>query len=87
MLSPFLLDFEAKEYMREDLARLLPIVRELAAEFADVYVDLDEAFTRALPEQPEPHFYSGDGVHPNANGAAFIGDLYVEAIKPLLKSL
>ncbi len=87
MLSPYILDCEDKQSMREDLGRVLPIVRGLAKEFADVYVDLDEEFAKALPVQPEPMFYSGDGVHPNANGAEFIGNLYAEALKPLLKSL
>ena len=87
MLSPYILDCEDKEPMREDLARLLPIVRGLAKEFADIYVDLDEEFAKALPNQPEPMFYSGDGVHPNANGAEFIGNLYAEALKPLIERL
>ena len=87
MLSPYLLDSEKIDHMREDLVRLLAIVRPLAEEFADVYIDLEEEFAKALPNQPEPLFYSGDGVHPNANGAAFIGRLYAEAVAPLLKSL
>ena len=85
ILAPFLLDKEPFEGMREDLKRALPIVRELAEEFADVYVPLDELFEKALPEQPEPLYYSGDGVHPNLNGRAFIGKAYAEAIKPLIE--
>ena len=85
MLSPYLLDCDDKQLMREDLKTVLPIVKKLADEFADVYVPLDEKFAEALKTQPEPKFYSGDGVHPNQNGAAFIGKLYAEAIKPLLK--
>ena len=87
MLSPYILDCEDKEPMREDLQRLLPIVRALAKEFADVYVDLDVEFAKALPVQPEPKFYSADGVHPNQNGAEFIGDLYAKALTPLVKGL
>ena len=87
MLSPYLLDCEDKETMREDLPSVLKIIRDLAEEFADVYVDLEEEFAKALPNQPEPKFYSRDGVHPNENGARFIGGLYAEALKPLLKSL
>ncbi len=85
MLSPYLLDCDDKEAMREDLKTVLPIVKKLADEFADVYVPLDEKFAEAIKTHPEPKFYSGDGVHPNQNGAAFIGKLYAEAIKPLLK--
>ena len=85
MLQPFLLDAPEKAHMRADLDKILPIVDALAEEFADVYVRLDEAFAEALKTQPEPKFYSADGVHPNQNGAAFIGNLYAEAVEKLLK--
>ncbi len=86
ILSPFLLDNEEKEAWRPELDRLLPIVRSLADEFADAYIPLDEIFAKALPEQPEPQYYSADGVHPNQNGSAFIGKHYFEAIAPLIES-
>lgn len=85
MLSPYLLDCDDKDAIREDLKTVLPIVRKLADEFADVYVPLDEKFDEALKTQPEPKYYSGDGVHPNQNGAAFIGKLYAEAVQSLIK--
>ena len=84
MLAPYLLDCEDKPLMREDLKTLLPIVRKLAKEFADVYIPLDEKFDEAMKTQPEPKFYSADGVHPNQNGAEFIGKLYAEAVETLL---
>lgn len=84
ILSPYVLDAEDKAYLREDLKTVLPIVRELAEEFADVYVPLDEKFDEALLTQPSPRYYSGDGVHPNENGSKFIGKLYAEAIEKLL---
>ncbi|MBE6546532.1 MAG: GDSL family lipase [Ruminococcaceae bacterium] len=87
MLSPYLLDCDKVDHMREDLKTVLPIVRKLAEEFADVYIPLDELFEEALKTQPEPLFYSADGVHPNANGAAFIGKHYAEAVKPLIERL
>lgn len=87
MLSPYLLDAEPKEGMRDDLARALPIIRKLADEFADVYVPLDKHFEEALKTAPEALYYSADGVHPNENGRKFIGELYAEAIKPLIESL
>lgn len=86
MLSPFLLDNEEKETWRPEVERLLPIVRSLAAEFADAYVPLDKLFEDALKAQPEPQYYSADGVHPNANGAEFIGKHYFNAIAPLIES-
>ena len=85
MLAPFLLDAEPFEGMREDLNRILPTVRALADEYADVYIPLDELFAEALKVQPEPLYYSGDGVHPNENGRMFIGKHYAEAVKPILE--
>lgn len=87
ILAPFLLDTMPHKGMREDLARILPIVRALAEEFADVYIPLDKYFEEALKTQPEPLYYSGDGVHPNDNGRMFIGKLYAEALSPLIKQL
>jgi lysophospholipase L1-like esterase len=86
MIAPYLLDFEGKQYMREDLNRILPIIRTLAEEYADVYIPLDEEFAKAVPTK-EPLYYSGDGVHPNENGAEFIGRLYAEALRPLIEQL
>lgn len=84
ILSPYLLDCDDKDAIREDLKTVLPIVRKLAEEYADVYVPLDEYFEEAMKTMPEPRYYSADGVHPNQNGAAFIGKLYAEAIEAIL---
>ena len=84
ILSPYILDCEGKDAMREDLKSILPIVRRLADEYADVYVPIDEYFDEAMKTMPEPMYYSKDGVHPNENGAAFIGKKYAEAIEAIL---
>ncbi len=87
MLAPYVLDAEDKGYLRSDLVSVSPIIRRLAEEFADVFIPLDEYFAEALKTQPEPLHYSADGVHPNQNGAAFIGARYAEAVEPLIKQL
>ena len=87
MLEPFLLDCEEKEDWRPEVERVITIVRELAKEFADAYIPLNDLFQEALKTQPEPQFYSADGVHPNDNGRAFIGKHYFEAIAPVIESL
>ena len=84
ILSPYLLDCEGKDQMREDLKNVLPIIKKLADEYADVYVPLNEYFEEAMKTMPTPRFYSNDGVHPNTIGAAFIGERYAEAIKNIL---
>lgn len=84
ILSPFLLDNAEKESWRAELDTILPIVRSLAEEYADAFIPLDKHFEEALKTQPEPCHYSPDGVHPNENGAKFIAELYVKAIKDLI---
>ena len=84
ILSPYVLDCDDKDEMREDLKTVLPIIRSLAAEYADAYVPLDELFAQALKTAPEKLYYSKDGVHPNENGARFIGKIYADAIEALL---
>ena len=84
VLAPYLLDCANVDNMRDDLVRVLAIVRKLADEFADAYVPLDILFEDALKTQPEPLYYSGDGVHPNQNGAAFIGKHLVDALAKLI---
>ena len=83
ILSPYVLDAEDKAHMKADLETVLPIIRDLAREYADVYIPLDELFEQAMKTQPAPMFYSDDGVHPNENGSKFIGECYARAVKDL----
>ena len=83
MLSPYILDAENKAHMKEALKTVLPIIRELATEYADAYIPLDELFEDAIKTQPYPMYYSNDGIHPNENGAKFIGECYARAVKDL----
>ena len=85
MMTPFVLDADDKDWLKEDLEKIKPIIHSLAEEFADEYIRLDLHFEEALKTQPEPKYYSVDGVHPNENGRQFIGKLYTEAVEKLLK--
>ena len=89
ILVPFVLDYddEMRQHIREELPSVQRIAYKLAEEFADVCVPLNKLFSEALPSQPEPRHYSGDGVHPNANGAAFIGEHYAKYIAPIIDGL
>lgn len=84
ILSPYVLDANDKDNMKEDLKTVLPIIRKLASEYADVYVPLDELFSESLTKQPVPMYYSPDGVHPNENGSKFIAEHYAKAIEKIL---
>ena len=84
ILAPYVLDAPDKDHMKKDLETVLPIIRNLALEYADEYVPLDKLFEEAIKFQPERGYYSPDGVHPNDNGAKFIAEHYVKAIEKIL---
>ena len=83
ILSPYVLDAADKVSMKNDLSTVLPIIRRLADEYADLYIPLDELFEEAMTTQPVPMYYSADGVHPNDNGARFIGECYARTVNKL----
>ena len=84
MLSPFSLDAPATQCMKADLNKVIAIIRSLAEEYADAYIPLNELFDEAMKTQPQPLFYSNDGVHPNENGIKLIAEHYAQTIKELL---
>ena len=84
LISPFLLYSPNKAHMREEVDRVIAIVKRLADEFADIYLPMDAHFASVSPSGREFDFYSGDGVHPNQNGACLIGEHYLHAIAPLI---
>ncbi len=86
MLEPFLLYAPDKEYFRADLNSKIDIVRKLAKEFADFYIPLDGFFASASIGKDNLH-WSEDGVHPNDNGAEFIGDVYANAINIIIDEM
>jgi lysophospholipase L1-like esterase len=83
ILAPYVLDADVTSHMKNDLATVLPIIKKLADEYADVYIPLNELFEDAISKQPAPLYYSTDGVHPNENGAKFIGECYAHAVEKL----
>ena len=87
MIAPYILDCDDKDQMREDLAKILTIIKSLAEEFADVYIPLNQLFEESLKIQPHAQYYSEDGVHPNPEGAEFIGKQYFDAVSPMLKKM
>lgn len=80
ILEPFVLPTSADRLKwREDLDPKIQIVRQLAAEYADVYIPLD-GLLNAAAIMKTPHYWAGDGVHPTAAGHAFIADQLLTAI-------
>ena len=86
MIEPYLLSAEDKTSFRPEFSRKVEIVRALAREFADAYLPLDGLLAEACIFNP-PTYFSPDGVHPNADGACFIGEKYLERISPLIEQL
>ncbi len=84
MLEPYLLRNEpGKDGWRADLDPKINAVRRLALEFADAYVATDGIMAAASVEE-SPTYWSGDGVHPNDEGAMLIATHYIGAITPWL---
>ncbi|MBR2731863.1 MAG: GDSL family lipase [Clostridia bacterium] len=83
MIEQFLLPVEDKAFFREDLNGKIDVTRKLARAYADAYLPLDGLLAKACVGQ-SPYHWSDDGVHPNADGSAFIGRLCADAIAELL---
>ena len=85
MLQPYT-EGEKQAHMRADVERLKLIVNSLADEYADAYIKLDDLM-HADENYGKPDYFTPDGVHPNATGAAFIAKLYVEAVSPMIDEI
>ena len=83
MIEQFLLPVKDKAFFREDLNGKIDVTRKLARAYADAYLPLDGLLAKACVGQ-SPYHWSDDGVHPNADGSAFIGRLCADAIAELL---
>ena len=84
MMTPYILDHPDVQHMRSEVDAINVFIKELAAKYADAFVPLDELFDEAMKTQPQPLYYSADGVHPNENGAKFIAKHYAEAMSKLI---
>ena len=82
MIQPFLLETvdPAKQELCEELARKQAIIQQLADEYADAYLPLDEILHQEM--DVEPVEYSRDGVHPTPDGACRIGGM-MDRVKEL----
>lgn len=86
MMEPFLIPVEDKKFFREDLDFKIDVIRELALEYADVYLPTDGLLWSAFIGD-DPLSYSDDGIHLNEKGAEFVGKKYFEYIRPIIDSL
>lgn len=82
MIQPFLVGFD---WLRPELEEVKKIVDRLADEFADSYLRMDEVLQHDERWLENKCYYSDDGVHPNDNGACFIGEKYLGGIAMLIE--
>ncbi|HCE42907.1 MAG TPA: GDSL family lipase [Lentisphaeria bacterium] len=78
ILEPFVLPVpDDRKKWREDLDQKIKASRELALEYADVYVPLDGIFASASCRQ-KPAYWAGDGVHPTMAGHMLMANAWME---------
>lgn len=85
LLEPYLLRNEpGKDLWRADLDPKIDVTRRLALEFADGYIPTDGLMAAASVEKGPGH-WSGDGVHPNEQGARLIACHCAKALAALIE--
>ncbi len=81
IIEPFFLPHPAdRQAWHEDLGPKLALLRQLAYEYASVYIPMGGIFHAAAIKQPYP-VWAADGVHPTMAGHALIAQAFLEAIK------
>ncbi len=81
ILEPFVLPVPPdRRAWRADLDPKITAIRELAAEFASVYVPLDGLFAAACCQSPAAQWLP-DGVHPSPAGHGLIADAWTAAVR------
>ena len=79
--TPHEYDFiPATAEIRKTLDAVVAVARNLADEFADVYVPLDGLFRQAS-NGVNPAHWAADAIHPTPAGHALIADAWVRAVE------
>ena len=80
IIEPFVLPTPGDRIKwRDDLDPKIQITRQLAAEYADVFLPMDGLLNAAAIHK-NPEYWAADGVHPTAPGHAFIAAAFVKTI-------
>lgn len=81
IMAPFVLEVpDKKHWIGEDLCFKQEAVRRVAADYADVYIPLDEIFKTEFDRHEDIYYLSGDGVHPNETGHKLIAKSWIDAV-------
>ncbi len=79
ILEPFLTPDYTAEIKREEVDRILPIVRRLAEEFNAAFVELDAPLGKASEALPI-HALTKEGVHPTPQGHSIIAKHWLDVV-------
>ncbi len=79
LMSPYLLETNPDDPMRQRMDAYRKVVERLAPEFDAIYVDVQAAFDRYL-EHRSTQSLCADRVHPNQSGHAIIANAFLQAI-------
>ena len=79
LMTPFYLESNRADPMRQRMDAYGAVVKRLAAEFDAVYVDVQAAFDRFLKFRPTQSL-CGDRVHPNKTGHMVIARAFLAAV-------
>ncbi len=79
LMTPYFIEANRNDPMRQMMDSYGGVVERLAREFAAVYVDVQAAFDRYLEHRPTQSL-CGDRIHPNQAGHTLIASAFLSAI-------
>lgn len=79
LMSPYVLEADPNDPMRQQMDAYRRIVRDLSTEFDAEYVDVQRAFDAYMAQRPASTL-SDDRVHPNKTGHMIIATAFLRAI-------
>lgn len=79
LMTPFILDLNTNDKMRQGVDELSEVVREFAKEYNLLLVDLQKEFDEVLKKVYQM-FLSNDRVHPNTIGHTIIAKAFLKAV-------
>ncbi len=79
LMTPYMIEPELADPMRAQMDRYGQVVRQLAAEFDAIFVDVQAAFDAYLRHRP-PQTLCDDRIHPNTTGHIIIAKAFLQAI-------
>jgi lysophospholipase L1-like esterase len=80
LMTPYLIEPNRNHPVRAQMNAYGLIVKDLAAQFGAIFIDLQAVWNAAL-RYTTPAFWSGDQLHPNSVGSALLAQTFLRAIQ------